>query len=402
MALVDVDEKRLKLAGSLGRKINRQMKRKWKVTCTTDRREVLSGADYVVNCIEVSGVDCVRFDNDIPAKYGVSQCIGDTIGPGGLFKALRTVPVFIEVLRDIEKLCPDAWVLNYTNPMSIMCLAAWRTSSVKVVGLCHSVQGNSHYLANVAGVPYEEMRWRCAGINHHAWFTELTHKGRDLYPMLLDKAFSDKEIHAQNPARWDIMKHFGYFVTESNGHYSEYVPYYRKRPDLLKLYGGDGYTGASGFYADSWPTWRKNNDKKRRRQVAGKEPINTDRSWEFCSYIIQAMETHEPFIIHGNVPNRGLIDNLPQDGVVEVPCVVNADGVNPVRFGRLPPACAALSASNMRMFDLAASACIEKDRRTAAQALMLDPLTMAVCAPAEIQKMTDELFKAEKKFLPGF
>lgn len=402
--LVDVDEKRLALSEKLCKKINALMGKQWKIRSTTDRLKALPGADYIINCIEVNGLACVRHDNDIPAKYGVNQCIGDTIGPGGLFKAMRTVPVFLDVLRDVEKFCPKALVLNYTNPMSIMCLAAARAvPNVKVVGLCHSVQGTSHQLAWYAGIAYPELHWECAGINHMAWFTKLEHHGQDVYPMLLDKLKKDPELLPKDPIRFDMMKHFGYFLTESSGHLSEYLPYYRKRQDLIDLHCGEDYLGKTSFYADNWPTWRENLDKHRRKQLAGKEPINTARSWEYASYIIEAIETNAPFVIHGNVSNDGgLIDNLPHDGIVEVPCLVNRRGILPTRFGSLPPQCAAICDSNMRMYDLAANACVYRDLRAAAHALMLDPNTFSVCSPGEIQKMFDEMYKAEREYLPGF
>lgn len=402
IALVDIDAERLELADRLGRLIVDKMGKQWVVTACADRRKVLAGADYIINCIEVSGTDCVRFDNDIPAKYGIDQCIGDTIGPGGLFKALRTAPVFLEVLKDVEALCPEAWVLNYTNPMSILCLAAARSSKAKVVGLCHSVQGTSHDLARYAGVPYHEMRWTCGGINHLAWFTELSRDGRDLYPLLRDKALNDTAVYEQDPVRFDMMLHFGHFITESSGHLSEYLPYYRKRPELIRKYCRDGYKGGSGFYADKWPTWRKDCDEKRLKLVTGQEDVAIDRSWEYASYIIQAMETHQPFVVHANVPNTGLIENLPQDGIVEVACLVDRNGVRPTHFGPLPPQCAPICDWNMRMYELAAIACVEKSREAAIHALMLDPLTAAVCCPAEIRKMAEELFAAEAAFLPGF
>ncbi len=402
MAVVDIDPERLALAEQTGQMIIQAAGKDWKLSASANRREVLAGADYIINCIEVSGVGAVRFDNDIPLKYGVDQCIGDTIGPGGLFKALRTVPVFLDVLEDVEQLCPEAWVLNYTNPMSIMCLAAARASSVKVVGLCHSVQGTSEALARYAGVPYERMQFRCGGINHLAWFTELSCDGQDLYPTLFEKASSDPGLLEKDPVRFDMMLHFGYFVTESSGHLSEYVPYYRKQQDLREKYCREGYRGGSGFYAANWPKWRKACDENRRRLIDGKRPVELARTYEYASYIIEAIETNSPFVCHATVPNTGLIENLPADGVVEVACVVERNGIEPVHFGPLPPQCAAVCDWNMRMFDLAAAACIEKSRYTAAQALMLDPLTAAVCSPAQIKQMTEELFEAEKEFLPGF
>ena len=402
LALVDIDAGRLKYAAELGKKIvNISGKKGWKVVATTDRTEVLEGADYVINCIEVSGTSCVGFDNNIPLEYGVDQCIGDTIGPGGLFKALRTVPVFLKVLKDIEKYCPNALVLNYTNPMSIMCLAANRASKVKVVGLCHSVQGSSHQLANYAGVPYPEVTWECAGINHLAWFTRFEHNGESLYPRLLEN-MKKKETYELDPVRLEMMKHFGYFITESSGHLSEYLPYWRKRPELIKKFCRDRYLGESGFYANNWPTWRNDMDNIRKEQLNDTREIKLDRTWEYASYIIEACETNLPFTFHGTVMNNSLITNLPQDNVVEVAVVANRSGLHPTRFGALPKQCAAICASNLSFIDLAAEAAIHRSKELAAQALMLDPLTAAVCSLDEIREMTKRIFRAEKEFLPGF
>jgi len=414
IALVDIDRDRLKTMRVLVERLVKQLGRTgWKVSASAQRRDVLRGSDYLVNCIEVSGLDCVRHDNDIPAKYGIDQCIGDTIGPGGLFKGLRTIPVWLEILRDAEKLCPDAVVLNYTNPMNMMCLAAGRVSRLPVVGLCHSVQGTSHLLARRAGVAYEAMTWECAGINHLAWFTKLERNGKDLYPILKAKARQDLAGKPSDPndaadlVRKDMMLQFGAFITESSGHLSEYLPYYRKRKDLRKKYCRSGYDGGSRFYADGWPTWRKNTDAERQAMVSGRTPIGWPRSWEYASWIIEAREKDTPFRIHGNVMNRAgdagpLIANLPHDGCVEVACMIDRNGINPTVYGTLPPQMAAICASNMRMFDLAATAAIEKSKEAVIHALMLDPLTAAVCSPAEIRQMTLELFAAEAPFLKGY
>lgn len=415
IALVDIDTERLdtmhqlieRLVDFLG------VGDQWTVTASAERRDVLAGTDYIVNCIEVSGVECVRFDNDIPAKYGIDQCIGDTIGPGGLFKALRTIPAWLDILKDAEELCPGAVVLNYTNPMNMMMLAGARVSSLQMVGLCHSVQGTSHLLARRAGVPYEEMDWECAGINHLAWFTKLEHQGRDLYPILMEKARSDLDgdfadsNDTKDLVRKDMMLHFGAFITESSGHLSEYLPYYRKRKDLLARYARDRYDGGSSFYANEWPGWRKNADEQRMRMVSGEEPIEWERSWEYASWIIEAREKDQPYRIHGNVLNqhRGggpLIANLMHDGCVEVACMVDRNGIQPTVYGKLPPQMAAVCESNMRMFDLGATAAIERSKEAAIHALLLDPLTAAVCAPAEIKKMALELFEAEADYLPDY
>lgn len=414
IALVDIDRSRLRTMKQLiERLIAKVGAKNWKVVASEKRREVLKGSDYLVNCIEVSGLECVRHDNDIPLKYGIDQCIGDTIGPGGLFKGLRTIPVWLDVLRDAEQLCPEAIVLNYTNPMNMMCLAAARTSAMRVVGLCHSVQGTSHLLAKRAGVPYGEMEWECAGINHLAWFVTLKHQGKDLYPLLKKKARADIAGRPADPedardlVRKDMMLHFGAFITESSGHLSEYLPYYRKRQDVMEKYSRDGYHGGSSFYADNWPTWRKNADQMRLAMVRGKEPIEWERSWEYASWIIEAREKDTPFRIHGNVMNEtagggSLITNLPANGCVEVACMIDRNGINPTRFGALPAQMAALCSSNMSVFDLGATAAVERSKEAAIHALLLDPLTAAVCSPAEIRAMTLEMFEAEKSFLPGY
>jgi alpha-galactosidase len=405
LRLIDIDSARLSLSERLLRRVIEELGEadKWSVRASTERNELLPGTDYIVNAIEVSGVECVRFDNDIPLEYGVSQNIGDTIGPGGLFKGLRTVPVWIEILADCERLCPSALILNYTNPMNMMCLAAERTSSMKVVGLCHSVQGTSRMLARFAGVAYEDVRWECAGINHLAWFTRFDGPSGSLYPALMEQARDRaSDFAVKEPVRTDMMIHFGAFITESSGHLSEYVPYYRKRKELLEKYTDTGYRGEESFYADNWPRWRQEQDDKRSRLITGEEPIEWERTWEYGAWIIEAIEKDSPFVVHGNVPNRGSIENLPQDGCVEVACLVDGNGVQPTRYGLLPRHMAALCDSNMRMFDVAVEAAITKSRETAFHALLLDPLTAAVCSPEEIKEMTERLFEAEKEFLEGF
>lgn len=400
LRLVDVDEQRLLLAKRLMEMVAGD---KWEVIASTNRLDVLEGTDYIVNSIEVSGLACVRHDNDIPLEFGVSQNIGDTIGPGGLMKALRTVPVYLEILSDCEVHCPNALVLNYTNPMNIMCLSAQRTSFMKTVGLCHSVQGTSRMLAKFAGVPYDQVKWQCAGINHLAWFTEFDGPDGSLYPHLMSQAEDRESDFAKaEPVRTDMMLHFGAFITESSGHLSEYLPYYRKRRDLLDKYTDTGYRGEEGFYANNWPRWRQEQDAKRERLLSGEEAIDWTRSYEYGSWIIEAIEKNTPLVIHGNVANDGLIDNLPYDGCVEVACLVDRNGVQPTHFGELPKQMAAICDSNMRMFDLAADACILRDLDVATMALMLDPLTSAVCSPGEIRTMAERLYEAESEFLTRF
>jgi alpha-galactosidase len=433
IALVDIDVGRLRtMARLIRRLVDALGKTHWKVQATADRRKVLKGTDYLINSIEVSGSECVVFDNNIPLKYGVDQCIGDTIGPGGLFKALRTIPVWLEILKDCEELCPEAMVLNYTNPMAMLCTAANRATAMDVVGLCHSVQGASHQLAGYAGIPYPEMRWECAGINHLAWFTQLEHKGKDLYPLLrrrfsahVRKALAEYDAgkvppeylaphrppedapeHRKDLIRKDMCLHFGAFVTESSGHFSEYLPYYRKSPEGRKLLRA-GYDGASRFYALNWPAGRANADKVRMAMLRGEESIEWPRTWEYASWIIEAREKNHPWRFHGNVMNSvgtdgRLITNLPDNACVEVACLVDANGIQPTRFGALPPQMAALCASNLAVFDLGAEAAIQRSKELAIHALMLDPLTAAVCTPAQIKQMALEMFEAEQIYLKDF
>jgi alpha-galactosidase len=397
-ALVDTDAERLELAQRIGEELVARVGRNWMVEATTNRLQVLSGSHYVINTIEVAGLRNVRPDYEIPLKYGVDQCIGDTIGPGGIFKMLRTGPTWLEILRDVERLCPQAVVMNYTNPLSALTLLALRATGLSVVGLCHSVQSTSRLLAGYLDLPYEELQWQCAGINHLAWFTELSHQGEDMYPRLRQAA-RDPRIY---PVRFEVMFHFGAFVTESSGHLSEYVPYFRKRPDLLERYSRAGYRGESGFYANNWPRWRAEADDTVRAQLTGKPEILLERSTEYASIIIEAIEAGRPAVIHGNVLNTGLIENLPGNGCVEVPVLVDTTGLHPIHFGPLPPQLAALDAAHMYTHELMVQAVLERDRSAALQALMLDPLTAAICSLEEIQQMFEEMWEAERADLAAF
>jgi len=291
--------------------------------------------------------------------------------------------------------------MNYTNPMSMMTLGAVRSTSMPFVGLCHSVQGNSRHLAHCAGVPYEEMVWTCAGINHLAWFMRLEHKGKNLYPVLLE-AIKNPEIYEQDPVRWEMMKEFGYFTTESSGHFSEYVPYFRKRKDLLEKYCRGEYRGASGFYAKSWPSWRKGCDEHRKKLIAGKAEIRLNRSFEYAADIIEAHQSNRPTLIWASVPNTGLIPNLLLDGVVEVAVLVDSRGYTPTYFGPLPEQLAMLCRNNMSVFELCVSGILNKDKETVIRSFMADPLSAAVCSQAEIRQMAEELFKAEKPYIPNW
>lgn len=399
-ALVDIDPVRVELAQQIAERLIAISGKRWSVRASTERRDVLPGSDFIINSIEVAGLANVRHDFDIPMKYGVNQCIGDTIGPGGIFKALRTGPAWLDILHDAEELCPQAWVLNYTNPMSILTLAALAGTKMRTVGLCHSVQYTSKQLAEYLEIPYAELEWRCAGVNHNAWFTELRHQGQDMYPRLRERS-QLAEVYERDPVRFEIMRYFGAFVTESSGHFSEYVPYFRKRPDLIERYCRPGYLGETGFYANNWPTWREQNDVSIREMLAGSRDIPFSRGHEYGSYIIESVTLHRPSVIYGNVRNTGLIDNLP-DGCVEVACLVDQNGVQPVHFGSLPEQLAGLNRAHMTVHTLMRDALLKRDKEAARYALMLDPLTAAVCSPAEISALFDELWEAQRPYLQYF
>ncbi|MBI5930819.1 MAG: alpha-galactosidase [Chloroflexi bacterium] len=398
-ALVDIDAERLELAHRIAEKAIAVSGRNWRVEASTNRVDVMADSDYLVNTIEVAGLANVRHDFDIPMKYGVNQCIGDTIGPGGIFKALRTLPAWLDILRDTERLAPNALVMNYTNPMSLTCLTGIRASSLPIVGLCHSIQHTAEQLADYINVPLDEIYFRAAGINHLSWFVELTRGGEDLYPLLRQRA-KDPAIYEQDPIRFEMMLHMGAFVTEGSGHFSEYIPYFRKRPDLVEKYARAGYLGETGFYANNWPTWRREADDEIRRLLSGEVEMELQRGPEYASYIMQAIETNTPTVIYGNVENTGLITNLAQNSVVEVACLVDRNGIQPTHFGALPTQLAALDATHIAVHDLVATAVLEQNREAAVYALMLDPLTAAVCSPAEIRAMFDEMVEVQTPYLP--
>jgi alpha-galactosidase len=399
-ALVDINAERLELAHRIAERLITHSGKRWSVVASTNRREVLAGSDFIINTIEVAGLANVDHDFEIPMKYGVNQCIGDTIGPGGIFKALRTGPAWLDILHDAEQLCPNALVLNYTNPMSILTLAALTGTRMRTVGLCHSIQGTSESLAEYLEVPLDELEWRCAGLNHNAWFTQLRHHGQDMYPRLRERA-KIPAIYEQDPVRFEFMLHFGAFVTESSGHFSEYTPYFRKRPDLIERYCRSGYRGETGFYAHNWSTWREENDTEIQEMLDGTRPLDDTRSYEYGSNIVEAVVFNRPTVFYGNVRNTGLIDNLP-DGCVEVACLIDRNGVQPTHFGALPEQLAAINRSHMAVHSLMNEALLTHNKETARYALLLDPLTAAVCSPAEISALFDEMWEAEREYLQPF
>jgi alpha-galactosidase len=401
IGLVDIDADRLSMAVKITKALIDRSGGNWKYEASVDRTEILPDTDYVINSIEVAGPQNVEKEYEIPLKYGVDQCIGDTIGPGGLFKALRTLPAWIDILKDVEKLAPGATVLNYTNPMSIAVLAAQRTTQLPVVGLCHSIQQTSRQLATYLDIPYRDLKWTASGINHMAWFVELADKnGNSLYPRLRQAA-SNPEVLAEDPVRFEIMKQLGAFCTESSGHVSEYLPYFRKRPDIIEAHCGPGYLGESGYYKNNWPIWR-NSEAETFAELTDVD-VPLERGEEYASYIIEAMEKDEPAVIYGNVPNAGpLIDNLDKNGIVEVACLIDGHGIRPTHFGSLPEQMANFNRVHMAFHSLVVDAVLNKDRETALHALQIDPLTSAVCSLSEIRSLFDELRQAESQWLPEF
>ena len=400
--LMDIDAKRLDYTRRVAERIIREGGFPAQVEATTDRREALRGADYVITMILVGDIEVIRHDINIPLKYGVDQCIGDTLGPGGVFRALRTIPVMLDICRDMEDLCPDAWLLNYTNPMAMVCWAMNDAAAVRNVGLCHSVQGTAWWLAHLAGAPPEEVSYWVAGINHQSWFLELRWKGEDLYPALR-RRIDDPQVYNIDTTRFEMLKHLGYFVTESSGHNSEYNPWFRKRPDLLKKYTpGGGWNGGTGFILQLYGTDRQDYEKEMEGIASGEEPLDLSRSEEYGAYIIHSLETGVPRRINGNVRNTRLITNLPEGCCVEVPCYVDRHGISPCFVGELPPHLAAINRSNIAVQEIAVRAALEADREMAFYAIAADPLTAAVLSLEETRQMVDEMFRAEADWLPQF
>jgi alpha-galactosidase len=373
------------------------------VWSTLDRREALRGADYVICLVQVGGVEAFRLDYEIPLKHGVDQCIGDSLGPGGVFRGLRTLPVLTGLVRDMEALCPDALLLNYTNPMGACCHGLGRVARrVQFVGLCHGVQTTVDLISRYTATPKPEIDYLCAGINHMAWFLSLRDKrtGRDLYPMLR-RNMEKPEYYVNEKVRGEVMRHFGYFMTESTGHLSEYVPWFRSSERALKLYCDEpSFGGESGAYyrycAMLERKYRKVN------YLDTESPRLADRSIEYGSYVIEAHETDRPFRLNGNVRNDGYIENLPRGCCVEVPLFVDRQGLHPVRVGLLPPACAALNQSNVTVQTLAVEAGLTGDPELAMQAVAMDPLTSTRCTLKEARDLTAELLRAQAQWLPQF
>ena len=410
IALMDIDAQRLKQAQGLVQAIIDQRGLKAKVEATLDRREAVADAGYVITTFQQGGLEAYALDIEIPQRYGVEQCVGDTLGPGGVFRALRTIPVLIDLCDDMDELAPDALLINYVNPMAANCWAVDVATGRPHVGLCHSVQGTSEQLARWIDVPYEEVVFLCAGINHQSFFLDFRRGTEDLYPLIWE-AIERPEVYAEEPVRIEMMKYFGYFVTESSGHASEYVPYFRKNAQMVEEDLVPRFTNPADHWFDFARTGGylrhcierfAESQKEYQELLTGVRTLPDKRTHEYGSYIIEAMETNVPTRINGNVPNWGLIVNLPQGCCVEVPCMVDGNGIQPTLVGALPTQLAALNRTNVNVQELIVEAAVTGDTDSVHHAVMLDPLTAAVCTLPQIREMVDEMLTAQAQWLPQF
>lgn len=400
IALYDIDPVRLsdseKMLTNLGSKVG--SKATIHAYGEKDRKVALKGADFVVNAIQVGGYEpCTMIDFEIPKKYGLRQTIGDTLGIGGIFRALRTIPVMLDFARDMEKVCPEALFINYANPMAMVTGAVQRATGIRTVGLCHSVQGCAQTLIEGVGMEYKDTRWKIAGINHQGWLLEITRDGKDLYPEIKERSRAGK-VPDRDRVRHEIMHRFGYYVTESSEHSSEYMPYFIKGqyPELIQKFNIplDEYPRRCVSQIKDW--------EKLREILVNNKNVTHQRTHEYASYIMEAMTTDSLFKIHGNVLNAGLITNLPKEACVEIPCLVDGSGINPCFIGDLPPQCAAVNMTNVNVQLLTVEAALTKRKDHVYHAAMLDPHTSAELPIDKIVALCDDLITAHGSWLPSF
>jgi len=404
LSLMDIDAERLDYVKRAVDRIVAEGSYPARVEATMDRAEALKGAHAVICTILAGGVDIWRHDIEIPKKYGIDTNVGDTRGPSGVFRALRTIPVMLDICRDIERHCPDAILLNYTNPMAMLCRAMQRETTVKVTGLCHSVQGTAAMLARWIGAAFDEITYVCAGINHQAWYVEYEWNGKDAYP-LIRKAVQRPEVYNEEIVRNEMFLHLGYYVSESSGHNSEYNWWFRKRPDLVEKYCTHGTGWNPGVYAyvlNGYLARQKEWKSAMQEWVDDPEPLDLSRGQEYAAYIINAYAGGEPFKFNGNVPNTGLIPNLPEGACVEVPVYADRRGFNPIHVGALPVQCAALNNVSVAVEEMAVDGCLSGDSTMVFRAICYDPLTAAVLSLAEIKEMVNEMFARNRDHLPTF
>ena len=401
IALYDIDPVRLADSQAMLENINRNAGGKARIEAfgKADRRKALAGADYVVNAIQVGGYEpCTVTDFEIPKKYGLRQTIADTLGIGGIFRALRTIPVVMDFARDMEAVCPDTLFINYTNPMAMITGAVLKGSAIKAVGLCHSVQVCAEWLMKGVGMDYDEMvQWKIAGINHQGWLLEISRDGVDLYPEIKKRSLAGK-VPNEDRVRHELMHRFGYYLTESSEHSSEYMPYFIKAgyPELIEKFNIplDEYPRRCVNQIKGWEAMRKD--------LVGNKTLKHARTHEYASWIMEAMETNRPYKIGGNVANDALITNLPREACVEVPCLVDASGITPCHVGDLPPQCAAMNRTNINVQLLAVEAALTGKREHIYHAAFLDPHTAAELPIDRIVSLCDELIEAHGDWLPKF
>jgi alpha-galactosidase len=399
-ALVDLDEERLEYAGRIVTRIFQEGGYgNASFSLHMERRDALSGANYVISSILVGGYEAIQSEIDIPLKYGVSQAIGDTLTPGGIMRCLRTLPHQVGIARDMAELCPDAILLNYTNPMAMLCWGMYEAvPQIQVVGLCHSVQHTTAQWAHRLSVNIDDVEFDCAGINHQAWITRFECKGEDLLPRIRELSQVQK-IWKKDTSRMEYVKHLGFPVTEASGHNSEYSPWFRKNTAMIERYcPGGGWNGAHGFIKLLYnrPDWRITMEK----MANWESPVSLERSHEYGAQIINAIASNDPTLIHGNVRNDALIDNLPPGCCVEVPCVIDGKGVHPQKVGVLPRHLAAINRMQISVQELAVSASMESEPELVFQAMAMDPLTSTICTLDDIRDMTNELLVAHQQWLP--
>lgn len=403
LALCDIDEERLAGVTGYVRRAIEGHGLPARCERSTNREDLLPGADVVVTAVSIGGSaywgEPYASEIGIPLRYGIDQAVADTIGPGGVFRFLRTAKEHLQFCKDMERLCPDALLLNYTNPMAMLTWLHSVGSTIRNVGLCHSVQGTTQKLAQGIGVPYEEVSYLVAGINHQAWILRFRHKGRDAYPRIRE-AVEREEIFENDRVRVELMKQFGYFVTESSGHNSEYLPYFRRAPELREQYGLRSRRPVTmAPNPQRRRPWEKDTGVEESQDAAVPELRS---SHEYAALIVEALATGVPFAFNGNVMNHGSIPNLPARCCVEVPCLVDREGVHPCYVGELPPQCAALNMSNIAVQELAVRAFLDRDREAAFHAVALDPLTASILPLPGIREMFEEMWEAEGERLSCF
>jgi alpha-galactosidase len=395
IALHDIDPERLETAGMMARWTAAQFGAGAAITEHADRRPCVAGADFVINMVQIGMHPATLLDFDIPRKYGLKQTIADTVGIGGIFRGLRTIPFMLELVRDMRDLCPDALLMNYTNPMSILTWAVYSAfPQQRVVGLCHNVQFTARDLAGYLGVDIGRLSYDCAGINHMTWFLRLAIDGEDAYPRLF-RAAEDPTIFAQDKVRFELMRHLGWFVSESSEHTAEYTPYFLRRDDQISFYDVpvDEYVRRSERNLLRY--------QETRRKLLNGESLPLERSAEYGSVIIHAMVTGAPQLIYGNVENTRLIENLPEGCCVEVPVVVDRNGLRPCHVGNLPPELAAHCAPHVFVQDLTVRAALEGSRQRVYRAAVLDRHAGSVLSLNEIRAMVDELIEAHGDAMPA-